>query len=211
MKLRDNKFMRKRQKGFSTLLVFLTLALLLGAFVYSGKLPLSFQTGSPTQKTDQVDETANWKTYKDNQTGIEFKYPETWYLQRLPNWTFEVFLDDHQFTVPANTTFKPTILISFNEVENTVTNQKYFREETLAEEVKRITNLFDPSTVKIKDIMVGGKQAKQISGINGPGIGVGEYTSWTLVQMDKKILEIYSNKESESLANQILSTFKFNK
>ncbi|MCC6290721.1 hypothetical protein IT398_01495 [Candidatus Nomurabacteria bacterium] len=83
----------KKEAGFSFLLAIIVIAIIaIGASVYwkSGQVPVtpipvpvtsdnSFKT-LPTPTA--TDETADWKTYKNDKYGFEFKYPEIWSIQR---------------------------------------------------------------------------------------------------------------------------------
>jgi len=103
-----------------------------------------------------------------------------------------------------------SIQVTLNEVMNTTTGEKYFQEKTLEEGVKRIKALYDPKTVKVDNMMVGGREAAQISGVWGPGMLEGQYFIATLVQMNNRLLEFYlTNREFNDTYNRILSTFRF--
>jgi len=165
------------------------------------------ETPAPTSSPDL---TAGWRTYINKENGIEFKYPPEWEAKALPGWTLNVFLESHPFEIPKATEFMTSIQVEFNEVMNTITNEKYFQEKTLEEGTKRIESLYDPKTMTRSDLVVGGKKAVQISGLWGPGMLEGRYFKETLIQMEDKLLIVsLTNKEFEDIYNQILSTFKF--
>jgi len=165
------------------------------------------ETPTPTPDSDLM---AGWKTYTNKENGIEFKYPPEWEAKALPGWTLNVFLESHPFEIPKATEFMTSIQVEFNEVMNTITNEKYFQEKTLEEGTKRIESLYDPKTMTRSDLVVGGKKAVQISGLWGPGMLEGRYFKETLIQMEDKLLIVsLTNKEFEDIYNQILSTFKF--
>lgn len=202
-------------------LTFLILGIALGVFgaKFFGQSPNLSQlppTPTPTQSpspspTPTPDPTAGWKTFKDDKNKVKFEYPSNWYYQQWPESTFNVFLEDKPFEIPRGTEFISSIQVHFNEVQDTVTNQKYFMEKTISEAQKRITDLFDAQSIRvIENLAIGGKQAIQISGITGPGPLQGDYFKYTLVQLDGKVLfVVLHGKNYESVYNQILSTFKF--
>jgi len=177
---------------------------------YQLKKEISQLQSSPSP-TSTPDPTASWKTYKDNKQGVEFKYPDNWYTALCEPDTFCVFLDDKPIKIPEASEFITPIHVGFNEATNTVTNKKYFEEKTLEEGIERYKAIFDSKTVKVvEDLLVGGKEAAQVSGNSGPGMLEGEYFEYTLIQMDNKLLVIQLFGEKyQNIYNQILSTFKF--
>jgi len=44
--------------------------------------PIPQKSPSPT-----LDETTEWKTYRNDEYGFEFQYPDTWFFQEPPNWS----------------------------------------------------------------------------------------------------------------------------
>jgi len=162
---------------------------------------------SPTHDTNP---TARWKIYKDEKNGIEFRYPSNWYAQRLPEWTFDVYLENHPFEIPKETEFMTSIQIGLNEARKMSTGERYFREKTLAEGIKNIKALYDPETVKVNNLTVGGKKAVQISGVLGPGMFEGRYFIQTFIQMNDCLLEVsLTKREFKDIYDQILQTFQF--
>ena len=68
------------QKGVAPILIVFLIAILAvgGYFVYQNKtkpVPQNQPVTSQSTPTPASDETANWKTYKDSETGFSFKYP----------------------------------------------------------------------------------------------------------------------------------------
>ena len=173
---------------------------------------LSPTPAPPTQiptPTPTTDPTANWKTYTDENTHIQFKYPPNWYAQKNINSTFTVFLEDKPFQIIKGE-FMTSIIIGLNELENTASGQKLYAEKTLEEGVERFKGLFDPKTVQITELTIAGKKAAKLSGLLGPGMLEGEYFVSTLIQLKDKLLVVTLTKKSyEDVYNQILSTFKF--
>lgn len=169
---------------------------------------------TPTQtaplSTPTPDLTANWKTYTDENTHVQFKYPLSWYAQKYADSTLNVFLENKPFEIIKGTEFMTSIQIGLNEWQNTVTGQKFYVEKTLKEGVERFRELFDPKTIQITELTIDGKKATKLSGLLGPGMLEGEYFVNTLIQLDDKLLVATLTKKSyEDVYNQILSTFKF--
>lgn len=71
-----------KQKGLSTIVIVLLIATAIGGYlVYSGKINLpQKQIDQQTTETSKGDETANWRTYINNEYGFSFKYPAEWNL-----------------------------------------------------------------------------------------------------------------------------------
>jgi hypothetical protein len=165
------------------------------------------QIPTPTPTTDPI---ANWKIYTDENTHIQFKYPPNWYAQKYTDSTFTVFLEDKPFQIIKGTEFMTSIIVGLNEVENTITGQRFYAEKTLEEGIERFKGLFDPKTVQITELTIAGKKAAKLSGLLGPGMLEGEYFVSTLIQLKDKLLGVTLTKKSyEDVYNQILSTFKF--
>ncbi len=193
-------------------ILFLTLGLGVG-FTLNNYLSTPNPTPTPvitTSPSPAPDLTANWKTYTNTESGVEFKYPQTWDAKQLIGWQLNVFLDDHPFEIPTATEFLTPILISLNEAQNTVTNQKYFQEKTIEEGIKRISYLFDQSSITVKNLTIDGKKAVQLSGITAPGMLGGQFYMTTLIQLDNKLLLIsLHDQKFQKTYDQILSTFRF--
>lgn len=165
---------------------------------------------TPEVKREPTGSTANWKTYIDKENGVEFRYPQPWDAQQLTGWKLNVFLDDHPFAIPTATEFLSPIQISFNEVQNTATNQKYFQEKTLEEGVNRFKTLFNPTSLTITSLTIDDKNAFKLSGITAPGMLEGRYEITTIVQLDNKLLLVSLNDQKfQKTYNQILSTIRF--
>ena len=171
--------------------------------------PTPLPTAIPTVSSEAA-QTANWKTYTDENIQIQFEYPSSWYAQKYTDETFNVFLEDEPFQIIKGTEFMTSIQIHLNEAQNTVTGQKFIVEKTLKEGVERLKENFDPKTVQVNELTIDGKKAMKISGLFGPGMFEGKYFIETLIQLDDKLLNVaLTNKNYVDVYNQILSTFKF--
>lgn len=71
-------YLKMRQKGFSPILIVILLALVLGGFlIYQKQIKLVSQSWQITQISPTptaIDETANWKTYTNQEYGFSIKY-----------------------------------------------------------------------------------------------------------------------------------------
>ena len=163
------------------------------------------------------DETANWKTYKDDVVGVEFKYPEKWYVLRSSKFPFRVFILGKQpsKTFEIDTAGQVAVAdmpaIDILSTELADEGRKYTVDKTLEDGMRAANFVFNESTLKKTDLTIGGKKAIQISGEWGPNQD-GTYSSWltlTYIQLDNHLLGVSSNKQAKTEYNQILSTFKF--
>lgn len=69
-------------KGFSAVV----LIIIVGVLVFAGAFGVRYLFKEKPQQPITEDETANWKTYRNNQIGFEFKYPPAeWRLQEKEN------------------------------------------------------------------------------------------------------------------------------
>jgi len=218
----NNKFSNKFPKSLpisklTLLLLIVTFIVTTGAlavFIYSKLNPVEEktvnETPTPPSKAAEADPTADWIIFKDETSGIQFKYPKSWTAKQDEGWTLSVFLEDKPFEIPKSAGFLSSIEVRFNEAKNTVTNKLFYQEDTLSEGRKRIEELFDSKTIKITSLNVGGREVVQISGSAGPGPLQDKYLKYTLVQLDNRLLVIsLSNQTYEEIHDQILSTFKF--
>jgi hypothetical protein len=194
--------------------IILLLAVLLSGTYILGKnqnlnpKPVSKTIQNPTATaTPTPDPTANWETYTNSKVGVKFKYPAAWTAKSDPNWTLTVFLDDHPFEIDTQSEPPSTsITVAFNEQGDL--GERTFREKTLAEGQQNIEKLFDQTTIKVKQLTIGGKNATQITG-QGTGMLSG-YLEYTLIQMDNKLLMVeLKNQNFENIYQELLSTFKF--
>lgn len=156
-----------------------------------------------------ADLTADWKTYRSDENGIEFKYPVGWYAKSPPGWIFQVFLESRPFEIIEGTGFMASIVLYFNEYMNTTTGERYFFEEMLDDGVNRIKALYSEESVETNDLVIGEKKAVQISGVIGPGMLEGRHFTHTLIQMDGHLLVVeLTNKDFKDVYDQILSTLR---
>lgn len=170
-----------------------------------------------TFKFIQRDETANWKTYKNEEYGFEIKYPETWLPPKTDKWT------------PRRVTF-----LSSDYAEETM-GKVIIRGEITAG-TKIILELFDiPQNLIWQDWAVLGRDAagsvvssefvnvanREVFRIFMEGSKAESITGRNYIQIrfpdqDERreaVLTIYTlsvdREENEKILNQILSTLRF--
>ncbi|MBI2600613.1 hypothetical protein HYW42_01555 [Candidatus Daviesbacteria bacterium] len=109
--------MQKGQTAVLVVLGILILGIVAGGAYYFGKSQvakpqqqnavITSQTSqlTPASSPSPVDETANWKAYKDSKYAYSFKYPNTWYLVSVEG-------DQKLYNVPPETA-GPAYEISF--------------------------------------------------------------------------------------------------
>ena len=158
-----------------------------------------------------TDEMSDWQTHTSSSEGISFKFPKDWYASEYELATYSIFLEDSPIVITEATEFSTSINVGYNEALNTVTNERFFEEETLEEAITRLSSLFDPNTLEInRNMTIDGKVAARVSGNWGPGLFEGDFFVYTLVQLDGKVLVIsLHGSEHLSIYDQILSTIEF--
>ena len=108
------------QKGFANIIVIIiAVVVLVGAAGYftlvkktpevaqQTNTPPPTQTGSPNSPTpNPTTSTANWKTYKNTEYGLELKYPPTWKVQEKVTG-FGFWINPPDFKMPSSGTVNP--------------------------------------------------------------------------------------------------------
>jgi hypothetical protein len=212
----------KNSKGFiQIIIIILAIIAIAGGAYYFGTKNKTTPTSNPvasvqpsTNPTTIVDPTTNWKTFSDLASGVEFKYPNNWFVEKMKGWTLTVFLDDKSFVIPEASEFMTPIQVVLNEVGDTNTDTKRYSETTVGDAVKRFReNVFGEDVKETTGLNIDGHKATQLVGTAGPGMLDGQYFRVTFIQMDGKVLivTLYNNKDFDVIYNQILSTFKFTK
>ncbi len=103
--------MKNLQKGSAVPLIIGIIAVLVigGGIYYSVNKSNSLVTSTNTADTPSKNETSDWKTYKDETYGFEFKYPSDWVLQKndpygwvvgkYPDYGFYLNVHNHPYTL----------------------------------------------------------------------------------------------------------------
>lgn len=165
---------------------------------------------------------SNWKVYSDAIQGIEFRYPDNYFIHDINDFKFSILLNESSnYRIPEGTD-APLIGISIRLYGCTQpeVKQDYPCEKTPVDAIRGLglRKYFVENTVKTKDITISGRAGKQISGIvTGETSSAGYFNKLTYFSnnstMDGEYLIVVSllddNQTREKLYDEILSSIKF--
>ncbi|MBU4338530.1 hypothetical protein KKB43_04205 [Patescibacteria group bacterium] len=195
------------QKGISSILIIL---IIVGVLVGGGLVWYYQKTlqiiSKPAPQVTPVDETANWKTYRNDEYGFEVKYPTAW----------EISSDKSGVTISPNTPTTmslkerqnlselwPSFSIGFTDNKNNLSLNDFFKKEILP-------NLRLDIDHKVQQVKIGNNDA-----IVFVELGMIESKEYIMAQNSKFVEIFFANEEVipntpvVPIFNQILSTFKF--
>ena len=225
---------KSAQRGFATPSVIAVVSLIivtlgLGSyFLLSQKLkptPQSQPTQTPTRETSGFtpspqDETANWKTYRNEEYSFEVKYPQNF------------FALDPLVTVPVDEQTKIIYKVNFAEkkyqnqqvdypyiviriITTALSSQEWFNKYS-TERIFDSSAPKEPVNYLYYGVKYGGaKKIGSLQGIQFTSKGINFKSTLTLLKGNDNLLFDISNIETElgvisnNIYNQILSTFKF--
>ncbi len=214
------------QKGFAPILIVILIAIIVGGYLiykYVGfcgsncideskvfpadSASLIKQTPQPIatpQVASVLDETANWKTYRDQQIRFELQYPSEMILPRSNCDTFVLPASDNERKQVENLKKSgQEIALTITGLEFAVCEMSNPKELSLKEFAEQHSPQFNFTEFNVSD-QVGLKLESKAAGKN-----VGEIF---VISPDNSIIRIwyrYTLNKDEEIVNQILSTFKF--
>lgn len=152
-------------------------------------------------------ETMDWQTYTNQKYGFSFKYPLDWIVTASPTTG-----DEYNIVVDKKSNKSEQGFVPFQISVNMTQNQdgKVIL-TTLSEAKNYFLENFDSSSVKTNNIALDNKPGVVLTGVMaGPGPGEGQFISYTLIQLNNRVLVMQLGNESyQGSFDQILSTFKF--
>ncbi len=168
-------------------------------------------TANPTPMLEPTvspisNEMSNWQTYTNQKYGFTFKYPLDWKVTVSPTSG-----DQFNIIVGKKSNTSEAGFVPFQISVNMTQNQDGNNFTTLNETKSHFIKSFESSSVITNNITFDDKQGIILTGVMaGPGPGEGQFISYTLVQLDKKVLVMQlGNKSYQGLFDQITSTLKF--
>jgi hypothetical protein len=189
------------QGGFSAIIVVVIIILV----VVGG--------GLVAWKQGWISETANWKTYVNNDYGFEFKYPQTWKLNSdVSSSATHLYVDFAKFSSLVDN--KETCINDVCSRKGPTEDQRIINQASVGDEIKTSAGL--PGKV----VSIGGTKGFRYLGYNPQAKA---YSTGVVVfnsQVDRIELSMSIAAPDEAQAendklnkdfNQIISTFKFTK
>jgi len=168
-------------------------------------------TPSPTETPAEGD-TANWKTYTNSTIGVEFKYPPDWKITTSPNNSKMVLIvsstvPTDKFGVPSDENSPGYIRVIYYVCEE-LSTKKNVPCDTFDQLTANTRYDLQSKTIKETTVTVSGKQGAQISGVSKYG-GFRKFTFFPAGQFQQSLITYHT--DTETIYDQILSTFKFTK
>ena len=200
-----------KNKAFSSILIILIVTFVVGLltiFYFLGNQNSGIELtnvlnppSTPTSTSDQ-DETADWQTYRDEEYGIEFKYPLDWSVGQSPNSKESLLIAPE------------SIIKGLNEIE-WATGGSITLGMTINKDVERPEIKSDEYSQLIKEdiIFVDNRATTEyttLQTIDLPGVLEGSVIVSVVIQSGEVFYKIdFLDNQYRELFNQILSTFKF--
>lgn len=201
-----------KQKGLAPIIVVILMAALaVGGYLIYSQQSKPAPVQQATQPTPIPDETANWKTYKSEKLGFEFKYP--------PQYTIKVYEELNRMSVLIDPQYrwgfsvltdKNSHLVSYDSLQ---TCDKVFEQINRDDQTARVNCLDNGKKFgqeqDVSDVILGGISAKSFY-VTSTGQGGTTRVIQTVNNPRIQIyLMTYQRKDFDKIIDQILSTFKF--
>jgi len=196
----------KSKTNWKFILIILILAILVGGGIlgylrYFKREMISLTKFPEIKKPEKIeDETANWKTYRNEEYKFEVKYPPDWGIDKERSFA---------------TDFRPQEMEK-NYVCISIRFDKFFS-SSIEEYLKKAGDEYALSKARCLEekrailVNIGGQEAFRCENLPDPFpstatlISIGNF----IYQLEKVGTEICRNFNTEKIFNQILSTFRF--
>ncbi len=209
-----------KQKKIILWVIVIILALILGFFWFKSainkleklgenvsqiKLP-EIQTPIAENPSAQTDETADWKTYTNDEYGFEIKYPNSWYFKEVEKG----IVDGGIYFSPYPPDEKDeTGGIAFTSEALNISANNLAEKSSLLEYVKNYLNLSVATKFEIENIKVDGADGIKVR-ITCDGVGCGN-PHWFVMKEEKVYIFNSGLSDKIDVFEKIISTFKFTK
>ena len=178
----------KKQSGFALPIVILIVVVL----IVAGGVGYYIYKTSQEQKEQVVDETADWKVYRNEEYGYEIKYPQDWKTKER--------------SLMSDSGHRDFVWIQSNGDEFSVDiwDFSFYSYDQLTEPPP---GGIDPDTINKKEVIIDGQPATELSyvAVGDGGLGAREIKKVFIQKNQLLYIISYDSKRGE----QILSTFKF--
>ena len=210
--------MSKDSKGFAHLFLLVVVVVIgIGGLHYyswqKGLIKTTPNQEVPLTPTTTIDETANWKTYKNTKYNYSLKYPDNFFTTNSPEDKIVVFYisskeDNHKYE-------RPQIYVQIHEkttltdIANTWAEGKKAVQEIYEE--SKITPAEDgPLDLDLQEKTVNGQSAYYFEKLTEDYMGITTYLEKNGNTYAVSLLSIYENNDYyKTVYYQILSTFEF--
>jgi hypothetical protein len=182
---------------------FLLIVIILAIIVGGGTLWLLVKKELPYQPSEikKIDETANWKTYRNEEYGFEVKYPNNWYAEPedLAGLSAKLSIIFGNYLIKESYGREDYTFVNF-VVEDATINEYLNEMKKYGAKIEE-TNIASSKAYKT---ITTGEEVYLGDNLN-PSISI------TIMHNNHVygLLILYPNEISEKVFNQIVSTFKF--
>ena len=196
------------QKGFANIVLVIVIVVLVGAvgyFAFVKKMepvtqqptsPATTQTSTPQQPSPTpINETANWKTYKNDTYSFEVKYPPDYYPYEFKGVIYFPKVNDE-------TNWGVTIFVNTPQTNEFCDSEKYVADQKVS--------MAGDSIISSKVFLSGiSKEVSQLKVIYSNRATLLTYIPVKDCLNSKKILVVSASENLMNQYNLLLQTFKF--